>query len=343
MAAEASASDPRSREESVLACAPRGLSPDVGIVLAVAGFLAGAADDDPVWLDSATHRPVPGPVLGVRGVVLHGRVEPQAVALLAMVEGALERRRLPGAGAPAASAAATAAPLRLVLAILRVGGVVVGGLLRDLLRGLLRGLALRLEGLRHERVILGAQVGLVGLGPGRERLAVAGVGRGQFVLPLEGPDVAHGYVQLVGDPGIGAALAHPCADLIELRLQRSPCQTARTLPTRRPKSTPLMAQNGCPLRRLADTALLAIHMPSAGEKSGVLVLTRKSNQSFMIGDDIEISVLAVMGEKVRIGIEAPRSLPVFRREVYVEIKEEGDESEDRPDVDGVLQALRDTG
>jgi carbon storage regulator len=55
---------------------------------------------------------------------------------------------------------------------------------------------------------------------------------------------------------------------------------------------------------------------------GVLVLTRKSNQSIMIGDDIEISVLAVMGEKVRIGIEAPRSVPVFRREVYVEIQEE---------------------
>jgi len=75
----------------------------------------------------------------------------------------------------------------------------------------------------------------------------------------------------------------------------------------------------------------------------VLVLTRKSNQSIMIGDDIEISVLAVMGEKVRIGIDAPRSVPVFRREVYVEIQEEGEESEERPDVDGALQALRDTG
>jgi carbon storage regulator len=63
----------------------------------------------------------------------------------------------------------------------------------------------------------------------------------------------------------------------------------------------------------------------------------------MIGDDIEISVLAVMGEKVRIGIEAPRSVPVFRREVYVEIQEEGEESEEHPDVDGALQALRDTG
>jgi carbon storage regulator len=75
----------------------------------------------------------------------------------------------------------------------------------------------------------------------------------------------------------------------------------------------------------------------------MLVLTRKSNQSIMIGDDIEISVLAVMGEKVRIGIEAPRSVPVFRREVYVEIQEEGEESGDLPDADRALEALRDTG
>ena len=53
----------------------------------------------------------------------------------------------------------------------------------------------------------------------------------------------------------------------------------------------------------------------------MLVLTRKSNQSIMIGDEIEISVLAIMGEKVRIGIEAPRSVPVFRKEVYVEIQQ----------------------
>jgi carbon storage regulator len=52
----------------------------------------------------------------------------------------------------------------------------------------------------------------------------------------------------------------------------------------------------------------------------VLVLTRKSNQSIMIGDEIEVSVLAIMGEKVRLGIAAPRSVPVFRREVYVEMQ-----------------------
>ena len=54
----------------------------------------------------------------------------------------------------------------------------------------------------------------------------------------------------------------------------------------------------------------------------MLVLTRKSNQSIMIGDDIEVSVLSVVGEKVRIGIQAPRAVPVYRREVYVVIQRE---------------------
>jgi carbon storage regulator len=54
----------------------------------------------------------------------------------------------------------------------------------------------------------------------------------------------------------------------------------------------------------------------------MLVLTRKSHQSIMIGDDIEVSVVSVAGEKVRIGIEAPRAIPVFRKEVYLEIQQE---------------------
>jgi carbon storage regulator len=74
--------------------------------------------------------------------------------------------------------------------------------------------------------------------------------------------------------------------------------------------------------------------------SGVLVLTRKSNQSIMIGDDIEISVLAIMGEKVRIGIEAPRSVPVFRREVYVEIQEDQADTQPRADFNGSLDGLK---
>jgi len=52
----------------------------------------------------------------------------------------------------------------------------------------------------------------------------------------------------------------------------------------------------------------------------VLVLTRKANQSIMIGDSIEVSVLSVLGEKVRLGIQAPRDVPVFRTEVFREIQ-----------------------
>ena len=66
----------------------------------------------------------------------------------------------------------------------------------------------------------------------------------------------------------------------------------------------------------------------------MLVLTRKSNQSIMIGDEIEISVLSVMGDKVRIGIQAPSRVPVHRTEVYLEIQAQGRDSEDsreRPD------------
>ena len=72
----------------------------------------------------------------------------------------------------------------------------------------------------------------------------------------------------------------------------------------------------------------------------MLVLTRKSNQSIMIGDDIEVSVLAIMGEKVRIGIQAPRDVPVFRKEVYLEIQQDQPREEDRKAVDEALDKLK---
>ncbi len=73
----------------------------------------------------------------------------------------------------------------------------------------------------------------------------------------------------------------------------------------------------------------------------MLVLTRKSNQSIMIGDDIEVSVLAIMGEKVRIGIQAPRDVPVFRKEVYLEIQQErsAGEPDARDEVDAALRGM----
>lgn len=64
----------------------------------------------------------------------------------------------------------------------------------------------------------------------------------------------------------------------------------------------------------------------------MLVLTRKSNQSIMIGDDVEVSVLSVMGDKVRIGIQAPQEVPVFRTEIYLEIHRKDGEGVTEQDV-----------
>jgi carbon storage regulator len=76
----------------------------------------------------------------------------------------------------------------------------------------------------------------------------------------------------------------------------------------------------------------------------MLVLTRKSNQSIMIGDDIEVSVLSVVGEKVRIGIQAPQNVPVFRTEIYVEIQRQHEAGEADSDVRAeVNEALRELG
>ncbi|MDE5778572.1 MAG: carbon storage regulator CsrA [Lachnospiraceae bacterium] len=58
----------------------------------------------------------------------------------------------------------------------------------------------------------------------------------------------------------------------------------------------------------------------------MLALSRKANESIMIGNDIEITVLEVKGEQVKIGIKAPKSVPVYREEVYAQIKEANKEA-----------------
>jgi carbon storage regulator len=60
----------------------------------------------------------------------------------------------------------------------------------------------------------------------------------------------------------------------------------------------------------------------------MLVLTRKPGQSIMIGDGVEVQVLSVAGEKVRLGITAPRDVSIFRNEVYDRIESEKDDRED---------------
>lgn len=65
----------------------------------------------------------------------------------------------------------------------------------------------------------------------------------------------------------------------------------------------------------------------------MLILTRKLNETIMIGDKIEISVVEIKGDHVKLGIEAPKNVKVYRQEVYVAIQKENIEAaQTKPEI-----------
>ena len=58
----------------------------------------------------------------------------------------------------------------------------------------------------------------------------------------------------------------------------------------------------------------------------MLALTRKKGESIVINNNIEITVLEIRGDQVKIGISAPKEVPVYRKEVYVQIQEANQEA-----------------
>ncbi|OPX45668.1 hypothetical protein CLHUN_06050 [Ruminiclostridium hungatei] len=54
----------------------------------------------------------------------------------------------------------------------------------------------------------------------------------------------------------------------------------------------------------------------------MLVLSRKKGQSIMLGDNIELTIIEIQGDQVRIGINAPKAVQVYRKELFLEIQEE---------------------
>ena len=71
----------------------------------------------------------------------------------------------------------------------------------------------------------------------------------------------------------------------------------------------------------------------------MLALSRKQGESIVIGNNIEITVLEAKGDQVKIGISAPKSVPVYRKEIYAQIQEENREAVAYLDVESLKKLL----
>lgn len=71
----------------------------------------------------------------------------------------------------------------------------------------------------------------------------------------------------------------------------------------------------------------------------MLALSRKKGEALMINNDIEITVLDIKGEQVKIGIAAPKEVPVYRKEVYIQIQEANKEAAGNTDAVSQLAGL----
>ena len=219
-------------------------------------------------------------MLGVDGVVLDRGVEPEAVPLVAVVERALERLLLaPAAAAPAAASAPAALGLVVVFLAVLVG---VGLLV----------LLLALVGSASSAAATSASSSARRSAPPRPRrrvVALAGLSPGtsscsRLKLRMSPTDTSswwaiHASVR-PWRTQVRIWLSWGFSDLRAKRRRRLPIPVA---------ARPL---------RLVKSLNSAVR---AGEARDMLVLTRKGNQSIMIGDDIEVSVLAIMGRRCASG------------------------------------------
>ena len=71
----------------------------------------------------------------------------------------------------------------------------------------------------------------------------------------------------------------------------------------------------------------------------MLALSRKQDESIVIGNNIEITVLEAKSDQVKIGISAPKSVPVYRKEIYAQIQEENREAVANLDVESLKKLL----
>ena len=86
--------------------------------------------------------------------------------------------------------------------------------------------------------------------------------------------------------------------------------------------------------------ILFIQFLKKGKVSRMLALSRKKDEAIIINDDVEVTVIEIKGDQVKLGITAPKSVPIYRKEVYVQIKDANKEATQQAiDVKALNQLL----
>ena len=67
----------------------------------------------------------------------------------------------------------------------------------------------------------------------------------------------------------------------------------------------------------------------------MLALSRKKNEAIIINNNIEITVLDIRGDQIKLGIAAPKEIPIYRKEVYIQIQNENKQANEATDVSGI--------
>ena len=71
----------------------------------------------------------------------------------------------------------------------------------------------------------------------------------------------------------------------------------------------------------------------------MLALSRKKNEAIIINNNIEISVLDIRGDQIKLGISAPKEIPIYRKEVYIQIQNENKEATDVAGIEALKKLL----
>jgi carbon storage regulator len=75
------------------------------------------------------------------------------------------------------------------------------------------------------------------------------------------------------------------------------------------------------------------------EGKKMLALSRKKNEAIIINNNIEITVLDIRGDQIKLGISAPKEIPIYRKEVYIQIQNENKEATDVAGIEALKKLL----